>query len=143
MIAARKPARIVVAEDNAVNAELIREFLHMRGFETIEAANGQDALDKIAAYHPEVVLLDIQMPVLDGFAVIGRIRSDPSHQHLRVIALTAYAMRGDREKALAAGFDDYVTKPIDFEMLLCAIGRKKEACSSKHAYPPNTSLFIA
>jgi CheY-like chemotaxis protein len=136
--------RILVAEDSAVNAELIQEFLHMRGYETVEAANGQDAVDKIAACNPDVVLLDIQMPILDGFEVIKRIRSDARHQSLRVIALTAYAMRGDREKAIAAGFDDYVTKPIDFEMLLCAIGRKKEAGGSKSTGLSScTSLFLA
>jgi len=123
--------RILVAEDSAVNGELIREFLQMRGYETIEAANGQEAVEKVAACDPDVVLLDIQMPVLDGFEVIRRIRSDPRHQHLAVIALTAYAMRGDREKALAAGFDEYVTKPIDFEILLCAIGQKKNGCASE------------
>lgn len=144
MITKRKRRRILVAEDNAVNAELIREFLQMRGYETIEAANGQDAVEKVAACDPDVVLLDIQMPLIDGFEAIRRIRSDARHQHLHVIALTAYAMRGDREKALAAGFDDYVTKPIDFEMLLCAIGRKKEACASKPiSHPLGSSLFIA
>jgi CheY-like chemotaxis protein len=143
MTASLKPSRILVAEDNAVNAELIREFLQMRGFETVEAENGQDALEKIATCNPDAVLLDIQMPLLDGFEVIRRIRSDPRHPHLRVIALTAYAMRGDREKALAAGFDDYVTKPIDFEMLLCAIGGKKETCASKPIIPANASFFIA
>jgi two-component system cell cycle response regulator DivK len=140
--------RVLVAEDNAVNAELIHEFLEMRGYEAIEAANGLDALEKIEACHPDVVLLDIQMPVLDGFEVIRRIRSDARHHHLHVIALTAYAMRGDREKVLAAGFDEYVTKPIDFEVLLCAIrrkvmGQKKEAFSAKPKIPISASSFIA
>ena len=123
--------RILVAEDNAVNAELIREFLEMRGYQTIEAANGQEALEKISVCDPDVVLMDVQMPMLDGFEVIRRIRGHERHQHLHVIALTAFAMRGDREKALAAGFDAYVTKPIDFEILLCAIGEGKKGRARK------------
>ena len=87
--------------------------------------------NQIAASPPDAVLLDIQMPVVDGFEAIRRIRSDVRHQHLLVIALTAYAMRGDREKALAAGFDEYVTKPIDFEVLLSAIGQKKNGCAGE------------
>ena len=72
---------------------------------------------------PDLVLLDIQMPVLDGYAVVRRIRDNPRSTKLRVIALTAYAMRGDRDRALAAGFDDYVTKPIDLATLTSKIGQ--------------------
>jgi len=119
--------RILIAEDNAINRELMREILTDRDYEIIEACDGQQALDRIAEIAPDLVLLDIQMPVLDGYEVVRRIRDNPQSSKLRVIALTAYAMRGDRERALAAGFDDYVTKPIDLPTLTSKIGQFLEA----------------
>lgn len=104
---------ILVVDDNPVSRELIREVLEAPGREFLEAAQGQEALERIAESHPELVLLDIQMPLLDGFGVVRRIRQDPRCASMRVIAITAYAMKGDRQRALAAGFDDYITKPID------------------------------
>lgn len=109
--------RILIAEDNPVNRELIREILSDGEYEVVEACDGQQALERIAEVTPDLVLLDIQMPVIDGYAVVRRIRDNPQSTKLRVIALTAYAMRGDRERALAAGFDDYLTKPIDLKIL--------------------------
>jgi two-component system, cell cycle response regulator DivK len=114
--------KILVAEDNPVNRELIREILSDGEYEVIEACDGQEALDRIAEMRPDLVLLDIQMPVLDGYAVLRRLRDNPPSPAPRVIALTAYAMQGDRERALAAGFDDYVTKPIDLKTLTGKIG---------------------
>jgi two-component system, cell cycle response regulator DivK len=114
--------KILVAEDNPVNRELIREILSEGEYDVIEACDGQEALDKISETSPDLVLLDIQMPVLDGYAVLSRLRENPPSPPPRVIALTAYAMRGDRERALAAGFDDYVTKPIDLKTLTSKIG---------------------
>jgi len=113
--------KILLAEDNPVNRELIREILGDCEYDVIEACDGQEALDKLAESTPDLVLLDIQMPVLDGYAVVQRIRDNPQLSKLRVIALTAYAMRGDRERALAAGFDDYMTKPIDLTTLTSKI----------------------
>lgn len=103
---------ILVAEDNAAGRELIREVLEGAGYQVIEAANGGEALEQIEQASPDLVLLDIQMPVLDGYAVVRRLRENSRFDGLRVIALTAFAMQGDREKALAAGFDGYITKPI-------------------------------
>lgn len=105
--------RILVADDNAVSRELVREVLEAPGRHIVEAADGEEAIEKIGAETPDLVLLDIQMPVLDGFAVIRRIRHDPRTAALPVLALTAFAMKGDRARALAAGFDAYITKPID------------------------------
>lgn len=105
--------RILVAEDDLASRELIREILEARGYEVVEAGDGQEAVQKIAEKKPDLVLLDIQMPVLDGFGVLRQLRQDSRFATLRVVALTAYAMRGDREKALAAGFDAYFTKPVD------------------------------
>lgn len=103
--------RILVAEDDLATRELIREILEAQGYQVVEASDGREALQKIAETEPDLVLLDIQMPVLDGFAVLRELRQNFST--LRVVALTAYAMRGDREKALAAGFDAYLPKPVD------------------------------
>ena len=105
--------RILVAEDNAVNRELLRELLEARGYTVLEARNGQEALQMIERSLPELLLLDIGMPVLDGFAVIRKIRENPRLAPLPVVAVTAYAMRGDREKILASGFDGYLSKPLN------------------------------
>ena len=105
--------RILVAEDNAVNRELLRELLELRGYTVLEACDGQEALETIEQTYPELLLLDIGMPVLDGFAVVRKIRENPRLARLPVVAVTAYAMRGDREKILNSGFDGYLSKPVD------------------------------
>ena len=110
-------SRILVAEDNLPNRELIREILEAWGHEVIEAEDGQQALDKIEETKPELVLLDIQMPVLDGYAVVRQLRQRTSSATLKVVALTAFAMQGDRERVLQSGFDGYLTKPIDTVIL--------------------------
>jgi CheY-like chemotaxis protein len=109
--------RILVAEDNPANRELLTEMLDAWGYESIQAVDGAEVLTKAEADNPDLVLLDIQMPVLDGYAVLSRLRNDPRFSRLPVVALTAFAMRGDREKALASGFDGYITKPIDGVLL--------------------------
>jgi|SRR5579863_527426 len=105
--------KVLVADDNAVSRELIREILEADEYEVIEASNGREALDKVREHEPDLALLDIQMPLLDGNAVIREIRADVRLSRLPVAALTAYAMQGDREKALSLGFNTYITKPID------------------------------
>jgi len=102
----------LVAEDNAVNRELLRELLEMRGFFVVEACDGEEALKKIAQRLPDILMLDLSMPILDGFHTIARIRQDPILADLPVLAVTAYAMRGDREKILSLGFNGYISKPI-------------------------------
>lgn len=105
--------RLLVAEDNAVNRELLRELLELRGYTVLEACDGQEALRIIEQTQPELLLLDIGMPVMDGFTVIRRIRENPQLAKLPVVAVTAYAMRGDQERILNSGFDGYLSKPID------------------------------
>jgi PAS domain S-box-containing protein len=109
--------RVLVADDNPSGRELVREGLSGHVSSLIEAADGQEALQKIRETHPDLVLLDIQMPVMDGYQVIREIRNDPALRGLRVVALTAFAMQGDRERAIEAGFDDYITKPLTFAKL--------------------------
>jgi CheY-like chemotaxis protein len=105
--------KVLIAEDNPVNRELLRELLEMRGYEVFEACDGMQALTMVSEVHPDVLVLDLDMPVLDGFGVIGKLRADPKVSNLPVLAATAYAMRGDCERVLQAGFDGYITKPIN------------------------------
>jgi two-component system cell cycle response regulator DivK len=112
---------IIVADDNPVSRELITEILEAQGYEIVQAADGGEALHKIRASTPDLVLLDIQMPVMDGFAVLEEIRRSPALADLRVVALTAFAMFGDREKAMQAGFNGYRTKPIQISALRSAV----------------------
>lgn len=109
--------KVLVVDDNPVSRELVREVLQSPGIEVLEAADGQEALDRIAASAPDLVLLDLRMPGMGGFSVLQAIRQNPRLRSLRVLAFTAHAMRGDREKALAAGFDGYITKPIHASIL--------------------------
>ena len=108
---------ILVADDNPVSRELISEILEAEGYRVIEAIDGGDALQKARETRPDLVLLDIQMPVMDGYTVLQELRHDHEFPSIRVVALTAFAMFGDREKALAAGFDGYITKPIKVSAL--------------------------
>jgi CheY-like chemotaxis protein len=114
---------ILVAEDNAVNRELVRELLETHGYNVIEACNVQEALEMIADSPPDLLLLDLGMPVLDGFGVISKIRDSPRWSKLPVLAVTAYAMNGDRDKIINSGFDGYLSKPINSALLLQEITR--------------------
>src|SRR5437867_3158247 len=96
---------ILIAEDYPANRELIREVLELGGYRVLEASNGQEAFERIMEARPDLVLADIQMPMLDGYGLVEKIRGNSVLAKIRVIALTAYAMDGDREKVLASGFD--------------------------------------
>jgi CheY-like chemotaxis protein len=104
---------ILIAEDNAVNRELLRELLELRSYTVVEACDGSEALLRIEESKPDAVLLDLGMPVLDGFGTISKLRKNPSFASLPVLAVTAYAMQGDRQRVLDSGFDGYLSKPID------------------------------
>jgi two-component system, cell cycle response regulator DivK len=111
--------RILVADDNAASRELIREVLEMSGYDVIEASDGAEALSKAVdnAADLDLVLVDIQMPRLDGYGVLREMRRDPRLASVQVVALTAFAMEGDRERAVEAGFDGYITKPVEIAAL--------------------------
>jgi two-component system, cell cycle response regulator DivK len=117
--------RVLVAEDNAANRELLREALGAKGHAVTEALDGEEVLAMLDTSLPDVVLLDIQMPRLDGYQVIQRIRGNRGWQGLKVIALTAFAMRGEEQRALSAGFDGYLSKPVS----LAALYRKLDEFS--------------
>jgi len=107
------PEKILVIEDNEQNRILMRQILTYHGYDVLEATDGLTGLEMARAHMPALILLDIQMPVMNGFAVIRELRNNPELRKIKVIAVTSFAMKGDREKALQAGFDEYVTKPID------------------------------
>lgn len=114
---------VAVVEDNADNRLLLQAILGGR-FDLVEYDNGADALAGIASAKPDLVLLDISLPGMDGNEILKRIRADHALRRLPIIALTAHAMAGDRERFLSAGFDDYITKPIvDEQQLFDAISR--------------------
>jgi CheY-like chemotaxis protein len=115
--------KVLIAEDNPVNRELLRELLELRGYTVLEACDGQEALRLIEQTQPELMLLDIGMPGMDGFAVVRRIRENPRLAQLPVVAVTAYAMRGDQERILSAGFDGYLSKPINPSSLIQELDR--------------------
>ena len=118
---------ILIADDNAFSRELMRELLEASGHVILEAVNGRSALDLIRRCGPDLVFLDLQMPLQDGFSVIRELRNDSRFRNLSVVAVTASAMIGDRERAIAAGFDSYIAKPID----LCEVEAQVAAVASR------------
>ena len=117
--------RILVVEDNEKNMKLFRDVLVATGYRTLEATSGSEAVDLASEHTPDLVLMDIQLPDLDGVQALGRLRADPRTAGIPVLALTAQAMHGDRERFLAAGFDGYLSKPVDVREL---IGTVREHC---------------
>jgi two-component system cell cycle response regulator DivK len=113
--------KILVIEDNEENRDSLRRRLERRGFEVLIAEDGQQGIDKAAAEKPDLILMDMNMPVLDGWEATRRIKLLPELAATPVIALTAHAMQGDRERAIAAGCIDYHTKPIEFPKLLAQL----------------------
>jgi two-component system cell cycle response regulator DivK len=108
---------IMIVEDNERNIKLLRDVLGAHGFRTVEARTGEDAVELGRAERPELVLMDIQLPGMDGVAALRALREIPETATTPVIAVTAFAMKDDRERLLAAGFDGYVEKPIDIREL--------------------------
>jgi two-component system, cell cycle response regulator DivK len=113
--------RILLVEDQEDNRRILRDLLSSAGFELIEAEDGEQGLAAAAAHHPDLILMDIQMPVLDGYETTRRIKSDPTLRAIPVIAVTSYALSGDEGKAREAGCDDYVTKPFSPRALLAKV----------------------
>jgi two-component system cell cycle response regulator DivK len=114
---------ILIADDRASSRELLRIVLERAGYAVIEAEDGEAALKQARTGNPDLILLDLQMPRLDGYGVLAQLRIDPRFSKTPVLALTASAMTGDREKILAAGFTDYLSKPAGPELLREAVAR--------------------
>ncbi|HMB45000.1 MAG TPA: response regulator [Candidatus Methanoperedens sp.] len=105
--------KVLVVEDNPLNMELVVEILNSLGFEVFGAINGEDAIKEVEKEHYDLILMDIELPVMDGISALRIIKSKPEYHNVHTVALTALAMKGDKEKFLAAGFEDYISKPID------------------------------
>jgi len=110
--------KILIVEDNEENWDMLSRRLERRGYETVHASDGAQAVALAASESPELILMDISLPVLDGWEATRTIRGTPAGRAVPIIALTAHALAGDQEKALAAGCDDYHTKPVDLPRLL-------------------------
>ncbi len=111
-------ARILVVEDNKQNRDMLTRRLERRGYDVVVAEDGEAAIGMAQADPPDLILMDMSLPVLDGWEATRRLKAAPDTAGIPVIALTAHAMAGDRSKALDAGCDDYDSKPIEFERLL-------------------------
>jgi two-component system cell cycle response regulator DivK len=111
-------SKILVVEDNEMNRDMLTRRLERKGFEVVVAINGKVGIDMASSTSPDIILMDLSLPVIDGWEATRQIKADPATQSIPVIALTAHAMAGDEQKALEAGCDDYDTKPIDFKRLL-------------------------
>ena len=120
--------QILVVEDNEKNMKLFRDVLAATGFRTLEATTGGEAVDMASEHTPDLVLMDIQLPDLDGVQALQRLRSNARTAKIPVLALTAQAMRGDRERFLAEGFDGYVSKPVNVREL---IGIVRQHCEGR------------
>jgi two-component system cell cycle response regulator DivK len=116
-------SQILVVEDNDKNMKLFRDILAAKGYRTLEATTGGEAVALAAEHLPDLVLMDIQLPDIDGVAALGRLRADGRTASLPVLALTAQAMEGDRERFLAAGFDGYVSKPVNITEFVATVQR--------------------
>jgi two-component system, cell cycle response regulator DivK len=110
--------RILLVEDNEMNRDMLSRRLSRRGYDVTIVGDGQTALDAVTESPPSLVLMDMSLPVMDGWEATRRLKADPATRPIPVIALTAHAMSDDRERALAAGCDDFDTKPVDLARLL-------------------------
>ena len=114
-------ANILLVEDNLNNQDMLSRRLKRRGFDVLIAVNGEEGIAMARTDAPRLILMDMSLPVMDGWQAAHQIKTDPDIRHIPIIALTAHAMSGDRDKALAAGCDEYEPKPIDFDRLLTKI----------------------
>jgi two-component system cell cycle response regulator DivK len=118
-------AKILIVEDNPRNMKLVRDVLQATGYRTLEATTGAGAVELAVEHGPDLVLMDIRLPDIDGVETLGRLRADERTAAIPVLALTAQAMDGDRERLLVAGFDGYVSKPVNIAALIATV---KERC---------------
>lgn len=114
---------ILVVDDNATNLKLVSYLMRAQGYDVATALDAEAALAAIAARRPRLILMDLQLPGIDGLELTRRLKADPATRDIVIIAVTAFAMKGDRDKAFEAGCDDYVAKPIDTRALPATIAR--------------------
>ncbi len=110
--------KILIVEDNEMNRDMLSRRLERKGFSIVMAEDGKKGVDMSKSENPDIILMDLSLPVMDGWEATSTIKGDPKTKDIPIIVLTAHAMAGDREKALEAGADEYDTKPIEFKRLL-------------------------
>ena len=115
--------KILLIEDNELNLDMLTRRLERKGFTVISAADGLSGIEKATQEKPELIIMDLSLPILDGWDAAKKLKADHATKSIPIIALTAHAMKGDRQKALHAGCDEYDTKPVDFDRLLGKIGK--------------------
>ena len=123
---------ILIIEDNEKNLKLVRDLLQVKGYRTLEAGAAELGMELARRYIPQLILMDIQLPGMDGVAALSQLKSDPVTAQIPVIALTAFAMQDDRQRFRLAGFDGYLVKPINIRELLTAVG---ECCAQSTSHP--------
>ena len=116
-------AKLLVVEDNEINRDMMVRRLQRRGYTMVTAVDGQQGVDMARSEKPDLILMDMSLPVLDGWEATRQIKKDEGLKNIPVVGLTAHAMVGDREQALQAGCDDYATKPVEFDKLIELINR--------------------
>ena len=115
--------KVLLVEDNEMNRDMLSRRLTRRGFQVVSAVDGQQGVDLARSEKPDIILMDMSLPVMDGWEATRRVKSDDATRNVPVIGLTAHAMAGDREKALDAGCDEYDTKPVELDRLIEKIER--------------------
>jgi two-component system cell cycle response regulator DivK len=123
MMPDEKKGTILYVEDNPDNRNLIRRVLNSEGYSVVEAINGKQATEKLESNHVDLILMDINMPDMDGYTLTAKIKAIQKYSNIPIVAVTANVMRGDREKSLEAGCDGYIQKPIDIDTLAQQIER--------------------
>ena len=116
-------SKILLVEDNEMNRDMLSRRLERKGFEVVLAVDGQAGIDMASSSSPDLILMDLSLPVIDGWEATRRIKADPATQTIPIIALTAHAMKEDEQKAREAGCDDYDTKPVNLSRLLEKMGK--------------------
>jgi two-component system, cell cycle response regulator DivK len=124
--------KILIVEDNEMNRDMLSRRLERKGYSITMAVDGGAGVEKAIEEVPNLILMDMSLPVLDGWEATRRVKANPQTRHIPVIALTAHAMTGDRDKAMEAGCDDYDTKPIDLPRLLSKITTQLEKAKTAH-----------
>ena len=124
---------ILIVDDNATNMKLARILLASEGYDVRTAADAEEALNVLKEFYPRLILMDVQLPGIDGLELTRRLKSDPATQDIMILGLTAYAMKGDKERIVAAGCDGYVPKPIDTRTLAQLVRKYLEPAERKKA----------
>ncbi len=123
-------AKVLLVEDNEMNRDMLSRRLIRRGFQVVFAVDGQQGVDLARSERPDIILMDMSLPAIDGWEATRRVKADNATRSVPVIGLTAHAMAGDREKAIEAGCDDYETKPVELDRLISKIERLLDAAKA-------------